>query len=130
MELRWKVPNISGDDKVSSGFERALHHPIAIWIPRHRYFFSRYNEYGNLSKISNESSCSVLIQPKVVASQNFAVLIEERLRNITAKLSRGRRIQDGCWRAFSMQKPGNEDVCIQNYPKHSSVSACARGGSV
>ena len=47
MELRWKVPNISCNDKISAGFERALHHSIVIWIPRYRYFFSRHNEYGN-----------------------------------------------------------------------------------
>jgi hypothetical protein len=29
-----------------------------------------------------------------------------------------------------MQKSRNDDVCVQNYPKHSSTSACARGGSV
>jgi len=47
MESGWKVPNISCNDKISSGFERALRHPIVIWIPRYRYFFSRRNEDGN-----------------------------------------------------------------------------------
>jgi hypothetical protein len=57
MELRGKVPNISGNDKISSGFERALHHPIVIWISRYRYFSSGHNKYGNLPKASNESCC-------------------------------------------------------------------------
>jgi len=100
MELRWKVPNISCNDKISAGFERALHHSIVIWIPRYGYFFSRHNEYGSLSNVSNEPCCPVLIQPKVVASQHFAVFIEERFRDMTAKLFRGRRIQDGCRSAF------------------------------
>ena len=130
MELRRKVPNISGDDKISSGFECTLHHPIVIWIPRYRYSFSRHNEYGNLSKVSDESCCPALIQSKVVARQNFAVFIEEKFRDITAKLFRGRLIEDRCRRAFLMQKPRNDDICVQNHPKHSSTSACARDGSV
>ena len=119
MELRWKVPNISCNDKISASFERALHHSVVIWIPRYGYFFSRHNEYGSLSKVSNEPCCLVLIQSKVVAGQHFAVFIEERFRNITAKLFRSRCIQDGCRRAFLMQKPRNHDVCVQDYPKHS-----------
>ncbi len=79
MELRWKVPNISCDDKISAGFERALQHPVVVWITRDPYFFSRHDEYSNLSKVSNESCGSALIQHKVVTVQNFAVFIEERL---------------------------------------------------
>jgi len=105
MELSWKVSSISCNDKISSGFERALQHPIVMSIPRYRYSFSRHNECGNLSKVSDESCGPVLIQPKVVAGQNFAVFIEERSRDITAKLFRGRRIQNGCRRAFLMQGP-------------------------
>jgi len=55
MELRWKVPSISCNDKISSSFERALHQPIVIWIQSYHYFCSRHNEYGNLSKVPNES---------------------------------------------------------------------------
>ena len=130
MELRWKIANISGDDIISPSLERALHHSIVIWIPRYYYFFSGHNEYGNLSKGSNESCGPALIQPKVVAGQNFLVFIEERFRNITTILFRGRCIQDGCRRTFLMQKPRNHDVCVQDYPKHSSTFACARGGNV
>ena len=130
MELSWKVSSISCNDKISSGFERALQHPIVMWIPRYRYSFSRHNECGNLSKVSDESCGPVLIQPKVVAGQNFAVFIKERSRDITAKLFRGRRIQNGCRRAFLMQESRNDDVCVQNYPKRSSTSACVRDGSV
>jgi len=92
MELRGEVSNISCDDKIGSGFERALHDPIIIWIPRYRHFPSWRNECSNLSKVSNESCCSALIQPKVAAVQNFTIFIEERFRDITAKLFRGRRI--------------------------------------
>src|SRR5436309_2238963 len=127
MELRRKVPNISGDDKISSGFECTLHHPIVIWIPRYRYSFSRHNEYGNLSKVSDESCCPALIQFKVVAGQNFAVFIEEKFRDITAKLFRGRRIEDGCRRAFLMQKPRNDDICVQSQRAQVCSAARTRG---
>jgi len=67
--LRWKVPNISCNDKIGPGFERALQHPIVIWIPRCRYFFLKHNECGNLSKVSDESCCPALIETKVVAAE-------------------------------------------------------------
>src|SRR5213596_715631 len=79
---------------------------------------------------SGSRATVTLIQSKVVAGQNFAVFIEEKFRDITAKLFRGRRIEDGCRRAFLMQKPRNDDICVQNHPKHSSTSACARDGGV
>src|SRR5260370_36626438 len=98
MELRWKVPNISCNDKISSCFERALHHPIVIWIPRYRYFFSRHNDYGSLSKVSNESCCPVLIQPKEAAGQNFAGFMAGSIQDITAKFFGCHTIQTGCRR--------------------------------
>jgi len=85
MELRWKVPNISCNDKISSGFERALHHPIVIWIPRYHYFFPRDNEIRQLSKVSNESRCPALIQSQVLSGQNLVVFIERDSEILTAK---------------------------------------------